>query len=323
VSAEVIIITSRSFGSGQEDTATPLVEAGYEVVRADPRHQLAELREPLRRAVGWIAGAAPVGREHLELAPRLRVLARYGVGTDAVDRHELARRHVTLTNTPETNTGSVADHAVGLMLAVLRGTVTADRAMRDGRPHTAVGRELAGCTVGLVGFGAVGRAVQRRLIAFGTTVVANDPFVDRPAVGDVDLLSLHELASRSDLVSLHCPPTDTPIVDATFLELVPRGGFLVNTARAGLVDEEAVAEALRDGRLGGAALDVSTAERGGVSPLLTAPNVVLTPHISGHTSEAIDRMGALAVAEVLRVLRDEPPRHPVEPPDGALPTGRR
>jgi D-3-phosphoglycerate dehydrogenase len=301
-----VVVTSRSFGTGEADPAAELRAAGLDVLRADPAHEPSALAEPLRRAVGWIAGAAPVGAGHLALAPRLRVLARFGTGTDAVDLGAAAQRDVVVARTPGANAESVADHAVLLMLAALRHLVAADRAARGGEwAAPARGRELGACTVGIVGLGAVGRGVERRVSGFGARVLAHDPFVGG------DTVALDELLARADVVTLHCPGGDAPLIDEAALGRMRRDAVLVNTARGSLLDEPAVAAALHEGRLGALAADVLAAEPATASPLLRAPNVTITPHVSAQTTQAIDRMGAESTAEVLRVLCGEPARHPV------------
>lgn len=309
-----IVVTSRSFGTGRADPGAWLEERGYRVERGDHRHDPETLRPLLSRAVAWIAGASPVTHELVDLAPHLRVLARYGVGVDAVDRAALAGRGITLTNTPAANSDAVADHAVGLMLAVLRHILEGDRALRNGDPPPQPGRELGSCTVGLLGFGTIGRGVGRRLLGFGAGVLAHDPFVETSGHDGVVLTDLGRLARDSDVLSLHCPPAARPVVDGPFLRQMAPGAVLVNTARAELVDEPAVAEALHAGRLAAGAFDVLSAEDTGASPLLHAPNVLVTPHIAGHTVDAIDRMGTTAAADVVRVLASEPPHHPVPHP---------
>ncbi|MFA9429648.1 NAD(P)-dependent oxidoreductase [Egicoccus sp. AB-alg2] len=308
----VVVVSSRSFGSGCADPEARLREAGVEVRRIPSDHDLARCGPQLADADGWIAGTGPIRGEHLRAAPRLRLVARYGVGVDSVDRAEAAARGVLVTNTPGANTRAVAEHTLALLLGALRHVVAGDRAVRAGDWAPRRGRELADCRVGIVGYGAIGRAVGRLVAAFGAEVAAHDPWVTD---ADVDLVDLDTLAASCDVLSLHAPAGDRPLVDTALLGRMRPGAVLVNTARGGLVDEAAVATALRDGRLAGFAADVLADEHGASSPLFDAPNVTVTPHVAGQTVQAIDRMGAAAADECLRVLVEgRPPRHPVPPP---------
>ena len=312
--SSTVLVTSRSFGSGRRDPAQPLRERGLEVVRADPTHDPRTLACALGTAVGWIAGVGPIGQEQLGLAPALRVIARYGVGVDAVDLEAAAARGVVVTNTPGANAESVADHALALLLAALRGIVAGDRGARAGTWSGRPAREVSALTVGIVGFGRVGRALAQRLVAgFGARVLVHDPFLDPAEVqaAGCEPVGLHELAAAADAVSLHVPGGDRPLVDVHFLDALRPGAILVNTARGDLFDETAVAHALADGTVGALAIDVLGAEAGRDSPLMRAPNVTVTPHVAAQTVEAIDRMGTMAAEEVLRVLDGRPPRHPV------------
>lgn len=306
-----VLVTSRTFGSGRTDPGALLREHGLAVRRGDHRHRVNELAPLLADAVAWIAGTGPIGAAHLSLAPRLRHVARYGVGTDAVDGAALAERGIALTNTPGANADAVADHTIGLILATLRHLVPADQAVRRGDWSGARGRELGGCSVGIVGYGWVGRAVRRRLAGFGTKVLVSDPFVD-PSDVDVPVLDLEALLPSVDILTLHVPGLPRPVIDGVAIRRLPRGAIVVNTSRPGTVDEAALAAALHEGHLAGAASDVPAGVQGGGSPLLAAPNVVLTPHIAGHTVEAIDRMGQMAAEEVVRVVvQGAEPLHPV------------
>ncbi len=314
-----VLVTARSFSSGSHDLVGELGAAGFDVVRGPATHDLEALREPLGRAVGWIAGTGPITASHLAQAPRLRVLARYGVGVDAVDLSAAADHGVVVTNTPGANSAAVADHAVALLLARLRDVVAGDRRVRSGDWTVRRGREVGSLTVGVLGFGRIGQGVTRRLAGFGATVLAHDPFLDpddiralgaRPATAE-------ELPARCDAVSLHAPGGQL-VVDSGWLDRARDGLIVVNTARADLVDEAAVATALRAGRLGGYAADTLGSEGAGAdSPLLAddlAELVVLTPHTGAQTVEAVDRMGGTATADLLAVLAGEPPRFPVQLP---------
>lgn len=318
-SRPAVVVTARSFGSGDTDPASLLAEAGLEVVRADPAHGLGALVDPLSGAVAWIAGASPVDEAHLSAAPGLRVLARYGTGYDSVALAAAARRGVVVTNTPGANAEAVADYTVGLVLATLRHYVEGNRAARNGSYPTLRGRELGALTVGVVGFGRIGRAVARRVSGgFGSRVVAYDPFIRpeliRETPGVEAAADLRDLASLADVLSLHMPGGTGPVVDADLIEVMKPGTVLVNTARGDLLDEEQVAAALHDGRLGAAAVDVLASEPASASPLLDTPNTLVTPHVAAQTTEAIDRMGLWAAQDVIRVLGGESPLYPVPLP---------
>ncbi len=313
-----VLVTSRSFGSGSVDVAARLREAGCEVVFGDPHHDPEELGPVLGEAAAWIAGTAPVTAELLSLAPALKVVARYGVGFDAVDLRAAEERGVLVTNTPGANSDSVADLALALLLGALRTVGPGDRALRRGDWSAIRGREIAGLEVGVAGFGRIGRLFAGRVVGLGAAVLAYDPFLTADAplpAGCRRADDVAELASCG-AVSLHAPGGRT-IVDEAWLSRA-HGLALVNTARADLVDEEAVAAALRDGRLASYSADTLAAEADGDArgPLLAeelAGRVVVTPHLGAQTVQAIDRMGAGAVANVLAVLADEPPPDPVAP----------
>jgi D-3-phosphoglycerate dehydrogenase len=310
-----VVITARSFGSGNADPASLLRKAGLRVARADPAHDHAALEETLSAAVAWIAGTSPVDDRHLAAAPNLKIVARHGTGYDAVDLAAAARRGVLVTNTPGANAEAVADHTVGLMLAALRHLVAGDRASREGVRPVLRGRELGALTVGIVGFGYIGRAVARRLIGgFGSRALTYDPYIapERMREAGVEPVgNLSGLARAADVLTLHMPGGGGAVVDAAFLSHMRPGAVLINTARGDLLDEVAVAGALAEGRLAAAAVDVLSSEPATSSPLLDAPNAIVTPHVAAQTTQAIDRMGMMAAEEVVRVLAGEAPRHPV------------
>ncbi len=310
----VVLATSRSFSSGDLDLAGELAAGGCRVVTGPADHDLRALRPLLAEAVAWIAGTGPVTAEHLDAAPQLRLVARYGVGVDAVDLTAAAARGLLVTNTPGANTGAVADHAVALMLAALRDVTAGDRGVRAGRWTVRRTRQLGGLTVGIVGLGRIGREVAARLQGFGSTLLGHDPWVDLAQVAalGVEVVGLDELVRRSDVITLHAPGEEV-LVDARLLGHVRPDAILVNTARATLVEESALAEALRHGRLRGYAADVLATESdpsgAGVSPLLAddlVDRTLFTPHAAAQTVEAVDQMGRGAVDAVLALVRGEP-----------------
>lgn len=319
-----VVVTSRSFSTGTRDLVGPLEAAGLTVVRAPAAHDPAELAPVLRDAVAWIAGTGPVTAAHLAAAPALRVVARYGIGVDAVDLAAAARAGVVVTNTPGANSEAVAEHAVALLFSALRAVPAGDRRVRQGDWQVLRGRQLAGSVAGLVGFGRIGRGVARRLGALGCEVVVHDPYVSAEDVRAAGArpVSLDEVCTDARVVSLHLPG-GRRLIDAEWLSRCAAGQVLVNTARADLVDEDAVADGLRFGRLAAFAADTLAAESDGArSPLLAddlADRVVLTPHVGAQTDEAVDRMGSLAVDSVLAVLAGRTPEHVVTPPGEDLP----
>lgn len=307
---DTVLVTSRSFGSGDRDVERELVDAGLRPRRGSVVHDVDDLAPLLADAVAWIAGTAPVGDEHLALAPRLRVVARYGVGTDSVDLTAAARRNIVVTNTPAANSTAVADLAVALLLAVLRGLIPNAAAVRRGRWDVHRGREVGALAVGLVGLGRTGAATAARLRGFGATVLGHDPYVTGPVEHVRTVDGLDELLGAVDVLSLHCPG-GTLVVDDALLARTKRGLVLVNTARAELVDEHVLAKALRDGRLAGYAADTVAGEAAAYdSPLFDddlADRVVITSHLGAQTVDAVDRMGTGAVQAVLDVLAGRTP----------------
>lgn len=321
-----ILATSRSFGSGDRSLVDELTAQGHTVHHLAPDHDREVLATVLPSVDAWIAGTAPITAELLDLAPNLRVIARYGVGYESVDVEAATARGIVVTNTPGANSGAVADHTVALLLAAMRSLVAGDRRLRAGDWSSIRGREIGSATVGIVGFGRIGQGVARRLSGFGPRVLAADPFVPAEVVAEAgaEPADLPAIARTCDVVSLHAPG-GTTIVDEAWLAQLERPIVLVNAARADLVDEEALARALQDGRVRAYAADTLDGDvAGGSSPLLDpalADRVTLTPHLGAQTVESVDAMGTLAVDNALAVLEGTPPPHPVATPGAAAGTG--
>ncbi|MGF2949869.1 NAD(P)-dependent oxidoreductase [Microbacterium alcoholitolerans] len=312
----VILVTSRSFSDGDLDLVARANAAGHRIMRGPAHHDLAELRPMLHGADAWIAGTGAVTAEHIAAAPRLQVIARYGVGTEAVDIDAAAQRGIVVTNTPGANAAAVADHAVGLMLAALRTIPDGDRRVRAGDWSVRRGRELGAATVGIVGFGRIGQGVAARLRGFGSRILASDPFLsdERTREAGAQPADLDDLFRTADLITLHAPGGQR-LVDADRLAEVRPGTILVNTARPDLVDEQAVAEALASGTLSGYAADTLDGDTAAsASPLLAsdlADRVIVTPHLGAQTTQAVDNMGRMSLDDALAVLRGDAPAHPV------------
>ena len=244
--------------------------------------------------------------------PALRCVVNFGVGVDGVDRDALARRGIRFVWPVGANAEAVADHALALILAVRHRIVENDRLVRDGGWETAgylplEGADLHAARVGLVGLGAIGRATARRLAGFGTELAYATPRrqpADVEAAHGIRHMELDGLLAWAEVVSLHCPLTEETrgLIDARRIGLMRPGAVLVNTARGGVVDQDALVAALADGRLGGAGLDVFADEPRVPAALRALPNVVLTPHIADATPGAEAALIAHCAADVLAAL---------------------
>ena len=291
-----------------------LSEAGLELLRkdfqVDVRPELAAggLSEEIGAYEGLIIrSATQVTAQVLDHADILKVIARAGIGLDNVDVEAATRRGVMVVNAPQSNVISAAEHAMALLLAQARNIPQAHAALKAGSWERAAwqGVELAGKTIGVIGLGKVGALVASRAAAFGMRVIAFDPYVsgDRAKEMGVDVMpTLESLLVQADFVTIHLPRTpDTEgLIGAHELSLMREGARLINTARGGIVDEEALAKAVESGHLGGAALDVFAVEPTTDSPLFGNEHVVVTPHLGASTVEAQDKTGT-TVAEMVRL----------------------
>jgi D-3-phosphoglycerate dehydrogenase len=260
-----------------------------------------------------IVALQPLTGAHIDaFGERCDVIGRAGVGLDTIDLEAAAARPATVIHEPGYSTGEVADHAAALLLALCRRVVASDRAMeRAGWAGVdAIGHfpDLRASTLGVVGAGRIGSALIERMRPFVARIVAFDPFAAALPDGVERAESLEALLRTSSLVSLHAPllPDTRHLIGRAELELLPPGAMLVNVSRGGLVDEEALAEALASGRLGGVGLDAFAIEPlPADSPLRRVPNAVLTPHVAGHSAASAERLTAWMLADVLAHLDDE------------------
>lgn len=259
-----------------------------------------------------IRSATTVDAAVIAAADNLRVIGRAGIGLDNVDIDAATRAGITVCNAPQSNIVSAAEHTVAMILALARNIPQADRALRDGRWERSrwKGVELHGKVLGIVGLGRIGVLVAQRCNSFGMRLRAHDPYTtqDRAARMGIELVDdIDELVASADVVTLHVPrtPETADLIDADRLELMKRTALLVNVARGGIVDEDALAGALRDGRIAGAAIDVFAEEPATDSPLFGLDNVVVTPHLGASTREAQDKAGVQIAESVNRALAGE------------------
>lgn len=276
---------------------------------------------------GVVVRTRRITGEEIAACPNLKVIGKHGVGVDAIDVEAAAERGIAVESTPGANAQSVADLAIGFALALIRNILPITLALREGRaidPAQRIGWDLGELPAGIVGFGAVGQAVAKRLVGgFGARAMAYSPRLTdaRLPEGVTRAASLAALLAQSRIVFLHLPLSAATrgIIDAEALASMPRGAYLVNCARGGVVDETALAEALASGHLAGAASDVFAVEPPLASnPLLRQPGFLALPHLGASTNGGLERVGTEIAQKVLRVLADRVPT--MEPACG---TGHR
>ena len=291
-----------------------LTAAGFECIDPEGPNTMSEgeLRATLPHVDAMIAGGEALTAEVLDAAPRLRVIARTGVGYDAIDVEAATARRIAVCIAPGTNQESVAEHAFALLLALTRRIVINDREIREGGWSRILVAPLRGKTIGLVGLGRIGRAVASRALAFGMRVLAFDPVSDP----DFDLrhgigrLGFEELLAESDVVSLHLPLTKVThgLFNRDVLARMRPGSYLINTARGGLVVEADLHASLVSGHLAGAGLDVLNSEPPEPgNPLLLLPNVVISPHVAGIDTKSMSDMAVLAAQCVVALHQGQWP----------------
>ncbi len=299
------------------ESVLPMLEGEAEIVGPGaPIAELASCDAALDPGVPW-------RKDRMDLAPRLKVLSRIGVGYDNIDVRDASMRGIVVCNTPHGPTISTAEHTVALIFAAAKTVAYADRDIRARRWHTQVttlkGMELQGRTLGIIGAGRIGAHVARIMQAVGMRVLAFDPALTSERASELGLQpvsTLAELLGQSDIVCLHAPSNESTknLINSTTLGQMKVGSILVNTARGALVDEAALYEALRSGHLAAAGLDVFQQEP--ISPqnrLLDLENVVFTDHIASHTWAGHHRLYEMAVRHVLQVMRGETPDSVLNP----------
>jgi phosphoglycerate dehydrogenase-like enzyme len=308
-----VLVTATSYGKNDPSLFSHLQERVGNVVYNTTGKPLdsKQLQALLPGMDGYIAGLDCIDREAIQSADQLRVIARYGVGVDSVDLAAAKQCGIVVTNTPGANSVSVAELAVAMMLALARNLVSATQATKAGQWPRLNGVSLEGKTVGLLGFGSIGRNVAKRLCGFDCAILAYDPLLpEGPGEYGTQLVPQEAVVEQADFLSLHCPLTEANrgMVNDDFLARMKPGAFLINTARGELIDEEALLRALQQGRLNGAALDVFARQPPDPhSPLLALPQVIATPHTGAHSDSATNGMGWGALVNLLAVLQGQEP----------------
>ena len=315
-----LLITPTSFDKPENAEARALaVDFADEIVWNDLGVPLQgdALLQRLDGVDGYIAGLDFITADVVARMPdTLRVISRYGVGVDRVDLAACRKRGITVTNTPGANSTAVCELAFALMLSAARNVPMLHQAVEKGEWPRASGMELAGKVLGIVGMGAIGKRLATRAQAFEMQVCAYDPYFDEAFAKEhaIRRCELDELVACADVLSLHVPLTEETkhLINAARIESMRPGSILINTARGGLIDEQAAADALKSGHLRGVGLDAFEQEPPKDSPLIGLPGVVLTPHTGAHTAEAVGKMGKMSVENAIAVLRGESCRYIVK-----------
>ncbi|MBE3574471.1 MAG: phosphoglycerate dehydrogenase [Firmicutes bacterium] len=319
-----VLITPRSFGSASPQARRMLEENGWEIVPNPSGGTLSpeQLSGLIRGVDALIVGIDPVDATVLARADSLRIISKYGSGVNNIDLAAARQMGIAVANVPQANVNAVADATIGAMIALARSFIQADASTRRGEWKRFTGTELWQKNLGIVGLGAIGKAVAKRARGLEMRIVAFDPFVDEKAAEALGVrpVSLEELLASSDFVSLHCPLTEETrgLIGAAQLGLMKKSAYLINFARGGIVDEAALVQALRAGTIAGAAVDAYEQEPPPQDhPLFGLDNVLVFPHMGAHTWEAIDAMSVAAARNVVEFFQTGTCANLVVPPPAA------
>jgi D-3-phosphoglycerate dehydrogenase len=318
MSEKTVLVTDYTWSSTDAEAAV-LAEVGARLVVAETGEE-DELLELVRDADGILTCFAKVTRDVIRAGDRLQVIGRYGIGTDNIDIAEATRVGIPVTNVPAYCLDEVAEHALALLLTLARGISTYDRGVREGDwslARAAPLNRIAGRTLGIVGFGKIGRVLAEKARGLGVDVIACDPQgLEAMQERGVEDVSLEALCTRADFISVHVPltPETRGLIGRRELRSMKSTAIVVNTARGGIIDQDALLEALRNGWIAGAGIDVFVPERLPPDyPLLAQPNLVATPHVAFYSEESVRELEVLAAENVAAVLSGRRPASVVNP----------
>lgn len=313
-----ILVSASHFDTLCTEAWELLERHGHQVVydpdRSFPAYTSGELKQILPGIDGALIGLDTYTAEVFENAPRLKVVAKFGVGVDNIDLEAATRHNVKVVNAPGMNSNAVAELTLSFMLNLLRSVVPLHIKMEQGLWHRSIGNELSGKTVGLIGFGSIARSVARKLQAFDVTVKAFDLYPDTKAAAElgVTLTTLDDIIENCKIISLHIPASreNQHLFNARTFARMQKGSYLINTARGALVDLHDLREALLTGKLAGAALDAFDVEPlPATAPILQCPNIILTPHTGAETAESYRRVSLSACRSICAVLEGRDPEY--------------
>jgi D-3-phosphoglycerate dehydrogenase len=310
-----ILITPRSFGKASHLPFEMLEEYGYEIIRNESGKQYTE--EELLHIVedidGMIVGLDPISEKVIDKGKKLKVISKYGVGLDNIDLEAAKKNGVKVTFTPGANNESVADFAFSLMLSLSRSVNRLDKIVRNNDWRKLIGTEIYGKTIGIIGTGAIGKGVAKRATGFNMEILGYDIYPDKDFADGIGMnyVDKKTILEKSDFVSLHVPLTDEMyhFIDKKELDMMKDTAFLINTSRGGIVNEDALYNALKDKKISGAALDVFETEPPINNKLITLDNIILSPHCGASTVDATNRMGVMAAEGLISILEGMEPKY--------------
>jgi D-3-phosphoglycerate dehydrogenase len=311
-----VVSTSPSFAQYSNEPYEYLAKHGIEWVHVQADIGEEDFIATLEDADAAIVAFNEINANVLDHAPRLKIVCKHGVGVDNIDLEATKERKIWVTNVPNANKHAVADFAFGLMLSLARQIPAANHLTLKGEWPRIFGSDVYGTTLGIIGLGMIGKEVARRGKGFDMEVLAYDPYPDHGFAqkNNIRFVELEELLKQSDFISLHMPFTEQTrnLIDRKQLEMMKEKAYLVNASRGGIVNEVALYEALKNGLIAGAALDVFEHEPLHANPLFELSNFIATPHIAGYTSGAVNMLGMTCVRNIVEVLvNGKKPEHVV------------
>lgn len=298
-----ILVTTPSFGKYSSKPIELVQNAGYQLFNDYGLKKLYTLSaEEQEDIVAIIVGLEPITTQTFQVLPNLKAVLKHGAGIDNIDQEAAAKAGVKIFNAPGANAIAVAEYTIGLMLALSRSIAKTDNDIRSGKWIKYYGFELAGKTLSIIGFGAIGSIVARIATGFGMRVLAYDAL--KKDITGAEQVSFETAIREADYISLHTPllPETKDMINAESISRMKNGAFIINTARGGLIDEEALCQALRTGKLGGAALDAFATEPNIAPALLEMDNLVLSAHNGGFTQEALNRISDITAKNLVEYL---------------------
>jgi D-3-phosphoglycerate dehydrogenase len=314
--AKNVLVTSRSFGSKSDHPLQLLKDNGFNITFKSKKglYTEADFLNEIENYDALIIGADPFSEKVMQKADgKLKIICKHGAGLDNFDLEVAKKYHIRITNVPGTNSNAVADLAFGLMLDVARRISFAAAQVKNGQWKQVTGTDVCLKTLGLVGFGAIGKCVARRALGFGMKVVVYDPYLQQlpEEFATLTLGDLDTVIGQADFLSLHVPLTEQTrgLINKAVFRRMKRGSCIINTSRGGIVNEQDLYDAIVSGQIGGAGLDVVEHEPPTGNPLLTLDQVVIVPHIAMYSIEAINAVSEVCAQNIVRIFAGEEPQY--------------